>query len=81
MAISTEPLDKAAAVTLSDSVIQLVGDVSPRAFMVTGAGNVKITLTGDDIVTIPVNANQLYPISVKKFWSAGTTATDLFMFS
>jgi len=81
MSISSEPLDKAAAVTLSDSAIQLVGNVPPRAFLVTTAGDLKITTTGDSIVTVPVDANVIYPISVKRFWSTGSTAADVLMFA
>ena len=49
-----------------------------RAIFVTVAGNIVITLiddTDETSVTIPVSANAIYPLNIKRLWSTGTTAT------
>ena len=83
MSISSSPVDLAAAVTASDTDDQTLGpgSVYPRAFLVTVAGNVKVTTTGETTATIPVAKETIYPISCRLIWSTGTTATGIIMFA
>lgn len=67
------PYTKAVAVTLHDS-----NDQSAPAFFCGGAGNLKITTTDNDVVTLNgLLAGHVYEIAVKVFWSTGSTATNI----
>jgi len=73
------PYTGAAAVTPDDS-----NDlpISGRGIMLGSAGNVKITTTGGDTVTL-VGTNTfpgVYPICVKRVFATGTTAVSIVVF-
>ncbi len=49
-----------------------------RGFMVGAAGNVKITTTGGDVVTLTnLSPGVVYPWRCKRIWATGTTATGI----
>lgn len=69
----TNTYKSATAITTSNSVTQ-----SYRGILVQGTGNLKVKMAdGADITFTSVPANTLLPISVKKVYATGTTATNL----
>lgn len=67
------PANHAAAASLSDTVDV---DTITSGLYVGGAGNVKVTMEGNEDVTFSsVLAGTILPIRVKRVWSTGTTAT------
>lgn len=67
------PYTKATAVTLHDS-----NDQSAPAFLVGGAGNLKVTTVDGNTVTLNgLLAGHVYEIGVRVFWSTGSTATNI----
>lgn len=47
-----------------------------RAVMVTGAGDVAVTVKNGDEITLPaLSSGVIYPVRVTRVWGAGTTAT------
>lgn len=49
-----------------------------RAIIVLGAsGNLKVTTLNDAEITLPLASNVVYPISVKKLISSGSTVTNV----
>lgn len=54
--------------------------VTPVIVFVGGDGNVKVTTEGGEDVTFNgLSAGDFLPVSVKRIWSTGTTATNLVM--
>jgi hypothetical protein len=53
-------------------------DYVTRAFYVGGGGDVKLTTSGGDTITLAgVAAGEIVPIRAKLVFSTGTTATDM----
>ena len=49
-----------------------------RAVVLNVAGVLKVTTADGDTVTTPtLNAGQFHPMSVRRIWSEGTTATGI----
>jgi hypothetical protein len=49
-----------------------------RAFYVGTGGNVKVTTTnGDEVTFSNVATGTILPVSVKRIWSTGTTASNI----
>ena len=49
-----------------------------RAFYVGTGGDMKVTTVGGDVVTFTnLSAGSLMPVSVKRIWSTGTTASGI----
>lgn len=48
-------------------------DITVRGFITSQSGTVRILTYHDVVVDIPVIAGQIYPISVKRILSTGTT--------
>ncbi|MEL7091924.1 MAG: hypothetical protein AAFN94_09340 [Pseudomonadota bacterium] len=49
-----------------------------RALMVTGAGDVAVTLKNGDQITLPgLTAGVIYPVRAARVWATGTTATGI----
>ena len=64
------------AVTPSDTV-DLPGGVC-RGVYIGGAGNLRVTMANDDVVTFTALAiGVVHPISAKRVWSTATTATSI----
>jgi hypothetical protein len=62
------------AITLADT--DLTAPV--RGFYVGGSGNLKVTdPQGNAVTLVGVQAGMYYPIMVKRFWSTGSTATNI----
>lgn len=69
------PATKAFSITASDSVNL---DQPTRGILVTAAGNLSLLFFDDTAsVTIPVDANVVYPFCVKRVNSTSTTATGI----
>lgn len=71
------PLTNGTAVTPNDNVD--LAEVS-RAILCGTAGNVKVTFISGDVLTMECDAKLMYPISVKRIWSTGTTAGNIVSF-
>lgn len=72
------PLNDIQPVTPNDST-DLPGGTT-RAFIFTGAGNVKFTTAAGTTVTLPISANWfgVQYIRASRVWATGTTATGIF---
>ena len=71
-----ETFNSVFVITPSDSVN--IGPPGASAFLVTVAGNVSLVpLDGGAAVTVPVSANTVYPIGIRRVNSTGTTATGI----
>lgn len=72
----SSPADDAVPIDVSG------GDHTPespyRALLVGGAGNVVVDTLRGVSRTIPVAANSILPVIIKKVYQTGTTATDIF---
>ena len=69
------PAGNAYTVITNDSTDQTI---ATRAFYVGGAGDVKVTTSGGNTVTfVGVTVGTVLPVRVVRFWSTGTTATNL----
>lgn len=71
---STAPIVSAEAITAHDD-----NDITvTRSILVTAAGNISVIFQDDSsAVTIPVNANTVYPFCVTRIRSTDTTATGI----
>lgn len=67
------PASHAAAVTPSDSANLTA---IPRALLIASAGNLKVTMAGGEVVTLPVTAGY-NPLRVLRVWSASKTCGDV----
>jgi hypothetical protein len=83
----TSPACKCFAITphltnyLSETQAGTERQIHTRAIMVTVAGNLQCVFAMDDTaVIIPVDANVVYPFSLKRIISTSTTATGIFGF-
>lgn len=68
----------AAAITPSDS-----GNIArfpTKYVLVTVAGNIAVDMMDGTTGVIPVNANTMYPLAVKKVSTTSTTATGIIAF-
>lgn len=72
------PASRLAAVTPSDSVDLAV---TSRAINVAAAGNVRVTTSGGDTVTVHIAAGIAFPVRAQRIWATGTTATGLVVMS
>jgi len=72
----TTPVTGVKAVTPADGTDLPNGPC--RGLMATVAGNIAVYTKDGDEVTLPVNANTIYPFSVGRVLSTGTTATGIF---
>lgn len=71
----SKPAVIGAAVVLSDSTIL---NPPARSFHANSTGIVKVDFaSGGTNISVAVNAGQPYPYSISRFYSTGTTATDL----
>lgn len=70
----SSPARNAAAVTPSDESDLAVDS---RALIVGVAGDVKVTMMGGDVVTLPLLAGVIYPLQVRQVHATGTTATGI----
>lgn len=51
---------------------------SARAVYIGTGGDMKVTTVGGDVVTFTnLSAGSLMPVSVKRIWSTGTTASGI----
>ena len=74
----TSPATRAAAVTPNDSAD--LANVS-RAIFVGGSGNLKVTTSGGDTVTlVGVVAGSIIPLRVSRVFVTDTTASDIVAF-
>ena len=68
----------AVSVTTSDEV--RLPRFPTKYVLATVAGNVKVDMMDGTTITIPVNANTMYPLAVKKVYATDTTATEIIAF-
>jgi len=70
----TEPAYDMAAVTASDTA-----DITPtRGVYIGGAGDLKVDTAGGTTITLSATAaGSILPISVKRIYATGTTATNI----
>ncbi len=70
----TEPAHDMAAVVASDTVY-----IDPtRGLFIGGAGNLKaVTAAGSTVTLTGVAAGSILPVSVKRIFATGTTASDI----
>ena len=74
---TTSPLEKSFVITAGTDP-----DEVTRAFMCTVGGDISAKLAQDSsFVTIPVDANVVYPFRIKEIQVSGTTATGLIGFA
>jgi hypothetical protein len=87
MAVSTQPVESALAVTTSDA-LNLVppnGDTAKatRALLIGATGTLKVDMADGSTVTMTIPATAtgvLLPIAVKKVYATGTSATGIVAF-
>lgn len=48
-------------------------------YIIGTAGNVKVLTVSDEEVIIPMEVKELIPLRVKKIFSTGTTATEIYL--
>lgn len=72
------PCTRAEEVTLSDSVDITLGWC--RQFYVGVSGDIKLTTVYGDTVTLVGVPIGMHVLAVNRFWSTGTTATDIVAF-
>jgi hypothetical protein len=65
---------KGFAITPSDTVDF---DVQTLAILATAAGNVVLVFEDSTTLTVPVDANTIYPFKVRRINATSTTATGL----
>ncbi len=69
------PIESASVVTTSDSTN--LTNVT-RGLYVGVAGDVKVTLSSGNVITIKnLAAGVVHPFRVSRVWATGTTATDI----
>jgi len=67
---------RAVAITLADADVDL--GFTAKAFFVGGAGNLKVTTGAGDAVTLNgLAAGTTVFLQVRRFWSTGSTATNI----
>ena len=70
----TDPIIRAEDVTPSDAAVL---SMTTRAVFLGGSGDLRVTLSEGDTVTL-VNAGAgWHPVRVTRIWATGTTATDI----
>lgn len=73
--VQTQPYNKAAAITPSNTADFLLGETA--AVTASGAGNIAAVFADNAVVVIAMAAGQLLPIKIKRINSTSTTATGL----
>lgn len=70
----TDPIVRAEDVLPSDTTDIAV---TSRAIYVGGAGDLRVTLSEGDTVTLSAAGAGWHPIRVNRIWATGTTATSI----
>lgn len=70
----TDPIIRAQEVTPDDALDLLM---TTRAVYVGGSGDIRITLSEGDVVTITNAGAGWHPIRATRIWATGTTATAI----
>ena len=73
--MQTQPYNKAAAVTPSNTADFLLGETA--AVVASGAGNIAAVFPDNAVVVIALAAGQILPIKLKRINSTSTTATGI----
>lgn len=71
----SDPIQGGAAITPADS--DFAGNVQYRCLYVGVSGNVRVTTVDGSDLTYANAAVGFLPVSVKRVWSTGTTATNI----
>lgn len=78
MSSTSDPSDKAVAVTPNDSTSLLVNGQAPRALYVGSTGNVNVELgDGGTVIFAGCPAGLILPVRVHKVYSSSTTASSI----